>query len=202
MLTIVGFFLACVAILYFVKIVSNCLIGKGFEKSDGIAFVATVCLFAGCLFVMENKPKTDDAVANKVDSEPAETNTEKPKASAEPILYEYTENSYTTTDDPGVNSNAKRKARVCAEDLHMSKEGVYKYMTESNGAKYTDEAARDAVDNLDTDFQENAKIMAEYYSEEKGYGKIEIRKQLEEDLFSEEEIKFALDHYSDQTTAE
>ena len=190
MLGIVCFFLAIFAIWHFIKMAESYHERKKIDQTDGIMFLVLSCIFVVCLIFVNHGDHPGDFMESTPD--PQETASAEVEASVEPILYEYPEDSYKVTDDPGINSNAKRKAKICAEDLHMSKEGIYRRMTTMQGSSYTEDVAREVVDDLDTDFKENAKITAKYYSEEKGMSKDEVKKQLEDDLFTEEEVEFAL----------
>lgn len=118
-----------------------------------------------------------------------------------------TEESKTENDtekDTGKASREEKAALNSAETysdmMHMSKAGIYDQLTSSAGDKYPSDAAQYAVDNLETDYEENALKSAENYIDMMDMSDDELYNQLTSDAgdkFTEEEAQYAIDNIED-----
>ena len=93
--------------------------------------------------------------------------------------------------------SALRKAKIYANDMNMSKAGVYDQLTSEYGEKFTAEAAQYAVDNVESDWKENALKKAEFYQEHMAMSPSAIYDQLVSEYgeqFTAEEAQYAVDN--------
>lgn len=105
-----------------------------------------------------------------------------------------------TTSTQNISNEYKAavaKAKQYAETLHMSKEGVYQQLVSPYGEKFTEDAARYAVNNIEIDWKENALIKARQYQETLNMSTDRIYEQLISpygEQFTEEEAQYAIDN--------
>ena len=81
--------------------------------------------------------------------------------------------------------------------MNMSKAGVYDQLTSEYGEKFTAEAAQYAVDNVESDWKENALKKAEFYQEHMSMSPNAIYDQLVSEYgeqFTAEEAQYAVDN--------
>ena len=98
---------------------------------------------------------------------------------------------------PTEYKSALRKAKIYANDMNMSKAGVYDQLTSEYGEKFTAEAAQYAVDNVESDWKENALKKAEFYQEHMAMSPSAIYDQLVSEYgeqFTAEEAQYAVDN--------
>ena len=98
---------------------------------------------------------------------------------------------------PTEYKSALKKAEIYANDMHMSKAGLYNQLTSEYGEKFTAEAAQYAVDNVETDWKENALKKAEFYQEYMAMSPSAIYDQLVSEYgeqFTAEEAQYAVDN--------
>ena len=98
---------------------------------------------------------------------------------------------------PTEYKSALKKAEIYANDMHMSKAGLYNQLTSEYGEKFTTEAAQYAVDNVETDWKENALKKAEFYQEYMAMSPSAIYDQLVSEYgeqFTAEEAQYAVDN--------
>ncbi len=100
--------------------------------------------------------------------------------------------------------NALHDAYEYSTDDHMSKQAIYEELTDAYyGDKFSPEAAKYAVENMNVDWFQNALEMAKsyYYDEDLNWSKNEIREELSDmehgDKFTLEEAQYAIDHLDD-----
>lgn len=98
---------------------------------------------------------------------------------------------------PTEYKSALKKAEIYANDMHMSKAGLYNQLTSEYGEKFTAEAAQYAVDNVESDWKENALKKAEFYQEHMAMSPSAIYDQLVSEYgeqFTAEEAQYAVDN--------
>lgn len=66
-------------------------------------------------------------------------------------------------DVPQEYVDALAKAKIYAYEMYLSKSGVYRQLTSSDGDKFSEESAGYAVKNLDVDWKENAVLRGKHY---------------------------------------
>lgn len=94
-------------------------------------------------------------------------------------------------------SNALKKAERYADNMHMSKAGIYDQLTSEHGEAFSAEAATYAIENMTADFKENALYKAKRYSDNQHMSKARIYKQLTSEhgeQFTADEAQYAVDN--------
>lgn len=84
-----------------------------------------------------------------------------------------------------------------AENMNMSKTGVYDQLTSEYGENFDKKAAKYAIDNIVFDWKENALKKAQLYAEEMSMSDSAIYDQLISEYgekFTKEEAKYAIDN--------
>ncbi|WP_086427872.1 Ltp family lipoprotein [Staphylococcus cornubiensis] len=92
---------------------------------------------------------------------------------------------------------ALNSAKVYADTMHMSKQGIFDQLTSDAGDKFSEEDAQYAIDHLKADYKENALKAAKSYQKDQNMSKDAIYDQLISnygDKFTEEEAKYAVDN--------
>ncbi|MBD5431678.1 MAG: hypothetical protein HDR41_04320 [Lactobacillus sp.] len=92
---------------------------------------------------------------------------------------------------------ALRSADTYANDMHMSKAGLYDQLTSSSGDKFPAKAAQYAIDHVKTDWNKNALESAKTYQKDMDMSTAEIKDQLSSDAgdqFTTEQAQYAIDH--------
>ena len=108
---------------------------------------------------------------------PAASDTQQPAASDT----QETQEAPAEPAEPEVSreyKNALKSAEFYAEEMNMSKQGVYDQLTSEYGDAFPAEAAQYAVDNLDVDWKEAAARSAKTYYEDMGMSKQGVYDQL------------------------
>ena len=98
---------------------------------------------------------------------------------------------------PTEYKTALRKAKTYSETMHMSKAGLYDQLTSEYGEKYTAEAAKYAIDNVQANWKENALKKAKTYQESMAMSPSAIYDQLISEYgekFTKEEAQYAIDN--------
>lgn len=93
--------------------------------------------------------------------------------------------------------NALDKAYSYANQMHMSKQGVYDQLVSEYGSNFPEDAAQYAIDNLDVDWNYNALQKAKSYYEKMSMSKQGIYEQLVSEYgsqFTPEEAQYAIDN--------
>jgi len=112
--------------------------------------------------------------------------------------------SQSTKEDKKVAENvpkeyqsALKKADSYANDMHMSKAGLYDQLISEYGEDFTEEAAQYAIDNVKTDWKENALKKAISYQDNMSMSPNSIYDQLiseHGEKFTEEESRYAIEN--------
>ena len=98
---------------------------------------------------------------------------------------------------PTEYKNALKKAKSYANNMHMSKRGVYDQLTSEYGEKFSSEAAQYAIDNVDADWNQNALTTAKQYQKTMSMSSGAIYDQLTSEYgekFTAEEAQYAVDN--------
>ncbi|WP_338597968.1 Ltp family lipoprotein [Clostridium baratii] len=98
---------------------------------------------------------------------------------------------------PTEYKTALRKAKTYSDTMHMSKAGLYDQLTSEYGEKYTAEAAKYAIDNVQANWKENALKKAKTYQESMAMSPSAIYDQLISEYgekFTKEEAQYAIDN--------
>lgn len=117
---------------------------------------------------------------------------------------ENTSNSIEVTQENNVQNNistefnsALIKAKAYSDTMYMSKAGIYNQLTSEYGEKFSEEAAQYAIDNINTEWNENALNKAKVYSDTMYMSKAGIYDQLISEYgekFTTEEAQYAIDN--------
>ena len=92
-------------------------------------------------------------------------------------------------------SSALTKADIYANQMHMSKAGLYDQLVSEYGEQFSAEAAQYAVDNVQTDWNANALAKAKTYQNEMAMSPAAIHDQLTSEYgeqFTVEEADYAI----------
>ena len=95
---------------------------------------------------------------------------------------------------PSEYKSALNKAKVYSKTMHMSKQGIYDQLTSEYGEKFSPEAAKYAIENIDADWKANALKKAEDY-QSMNMSPAAIHDQLTSDYgekFTKEEADYAI----------
>ena len=94
--------------------------------------------------------------------------------------------------------NALNRGLSYAQNLHMSKKGVYDQLTSPYGGNFSEDAAQYAIDNMTTiDWNANALAKAQSYYKNLSMSKSEVYEQLISEYggqFTTSEAQYAIDH--------
>lgn len=100
-------------------------------------------------------------------------------------------------DVPTEHRSALRQADTYANTMHMSERGLYDQLTSEYGGQFSPEAAQYAVDNVETDWNENALEKARSYQDSMAMSPSAIYDQLVSDYgekFTPEQAQYAVDN--------
>lgn len=92
-------------------------------------------------------------------------------------------------------TNALSKAQSYANNMNMSKKGVYEQLTSSYGEGFSEEAAEYAIANVKTDWKENAVKKGEDYAKKMNMSRQDVYEQLTSEYgegFTAEEAQYAV----------
>lgn len=162
--------LALIATMAFSVIVTGCSTGKSSSSSE-----AKSSSVENNNIIETTSPKNEETTA-PIETEAAEATVETTKSSTPSISREY--------------QNALGSAESYLSYTAFSKEGLYEQLIFE---KYSDEAARYAVDNVSTDWKENAVKAAESYLSYSTFSKQELYEQLIFEKYTDEEAQYAVD---------
>lgn len=101
---------------------------------------------------------------------------------------------------PAEYKSALAQATTYANDLHLSKKGVYDQLVSEYGGKFKAEAAQYAIDNVKADWNANALAQAKTYQNDLHLSPAGIRDQLVSEhggQFTAAEADYAIAHLND-----
>lgn len=141
--------------------------------------------------------ETAEPTAQADAAEPAEeAEIAEPAQEEEPIR----EEEEAEEEEPEVSAEfraALGSAQSYADNLHMSKKGIYDQLISEYGENFPKDAAQYAIDNVEADWKENALETAKSYQETMDMSREGIREQLVSEYgeqFTEEEADYAMKH--------
>lgn len=141
----------------------------------------------------------DDTTVNDDDSADTDSDEEDSESASEDSSS--TESS-SKSDIPAEYVAALDKAESYANDMNMSKQGVYEQLTSEYGEKFSTQAAQYAIDHLtDVDWNANALAKARSYQSDMSMSPEAIRDQLTSDSgekFTPDEANYAIQHLNDK----
>lgn len=165
---------------------------------------------------------TDSSSSDSTDTDSStdtDTTSSNDDTSDEDTTVDSNNNESDTTDDDASSSSAEKttasstkstnaentaalnKAESYANEMDMSKQGVYDQLTSDYGEGFTATAAQYAIDNLtDVDWNANALAKAKSYQEDQDMSTNEIQEQLtsaDGEQFTQSQAQYAIDHLSD-----
>lgn len=130
--------------------------------------------------------------------------TKQPPSASEKVSNQQTQSKEQPTqeeadeqDVPKEWQSALKKADGYANLQHMSKAGLFDQLTSEYGEQFSQEAAQYAVDNVETDWNENALSKARSYQEHQNMAPASIYEQLTSEYgeqFTPEEAQYAVDN--------
>ncbi|OGY23708.1 MAG: hypothetical protein A2172_00075 [Candidatus Woykebacteria bacterium RBG_13_40_15] len=103
-------------------------------------------------------------------------------------------------DVPAEYKSALAQATTYANDLHLSKKGVYDQLVSEYGGQFKAEAAQYAIDNVKADWKANALAKAKTYQNDLHLSPSAIRDQLVSEYgekFTAAEADYAIQHLND-----
>lgn len=165
--------LALIATMAFSAIVTGCSTGK--SSSSSSVSEAKSSSVENNNIIETTSPKNEETTA-PIETEQVEATVATTKSSTPSISREY--------------QNALGSAESYLSYTAFSKEGLYEQLIFD---KYSDEAARYAVDNVSTDWKENAVKAAESYLSYSTFSKQELYEQLIFEKYTDEEAQYAVD---------
>lgn len=101
---------------------------------------------------------------------------------------------------PAEYKSALSQADTYANDLHLSKKGLYDQLVSEYGGQFKPEAAQYAVDNVKTDWNANALAQAKTYQNDLNLSPAAVRDQLMSEhggQFTASEADYAIEHLND-----
>ncbi len=147
-----------------------------------------------CILMVFSLVACGEAESNDADlQQPTEVSQEKNQNEADEAL----KNEEVEDDIPREYKAALKKADVYANNMHMSKAGVYKQLISEYGEDFPEDAAQYAIENVKADWKENALSKAKVYADEMNMSNSAIYDQLiseHGEQFTEEEAKYAIEN--------
>lgn len=153
------------------------------KKIGAIAALSTL-MFAGCSTEVD-EPEQAPSTVESASEEQAQVERGQP------------EEKKNDKDVPKEWQAALKKADIYANRMHMSKAGLHQQLTSEYGEKFSPEAAQYAVDNVKTDWNENALNKARQYQDSMHMSPDRIYDQLTSEYgekFTPEEAQYAVDN--------
>jgi len=98
---------------------------------------------------------------------------------------------------PKEYQSALKKAEIYANQMHMSKAALFDQLVSEYGEKFSEEAAKYAIENVKADWKENALKKAIIYQEQMSMSPSAIYDQLISEYgekFTKEEAQYAIDN--------
>lgn len=138
----------------------------------------------------------EEKVNTPVVAEKTETTTEAPKEEAKKEVVEVKEEAKQEVKISREFKAALAKADFYANEMYMSKKGLYEQLTSEYGESFPKDAAKYAVDNVVTDWNKNALEKAKTY-QEMNMSRNSVREQLlskDGEGFTKSEVKYAMDN--------
>lgn len=120
-----------------------------------------------------------------------------------PTNSQTTENKSAAKEEPKVPAEYKSalaQATTYANDLHLSKKGVYDQLVSEYGGKFKPEAAQYAIDNVKADWNANALAQAKTYQNDLHLSPAGVRDQLVSEhggQFTAAQADYAIAHLND-----
>lgn len=151
--------------------------------------ILTVILGLIVLGVIVSASSGDTNTANDANTDNTTTKTESAPAKEE-----------KKPDVPAEYTSALNQANSYANNMHMSKKGVYDQLVSEYGGQFSAEAAQYAIDNVKADWNANALAKAKDYQSQQSLSPSAIRDQLTSDYgekFTQEEADYAIAHLND-----
>lgn len=151
------------------------------------AFLMVIAIVTISTYMAKNEQKDDPTLKESTVSSVQEKQT-----SAEKTVTKETESNI-----PREYKSALNQADTYANMMHMSKDAIYNQLTSEFGGQFTEDAARYAVNHVDTDWNENALASAQTYSDSMHMSKARIFDQLTSEYggkFTDDEAQYAVDN--------
>lgn len=159
---------------------------KPWYKRIWVWAIIIVVVIAAAASTAENK----DEISNKVDNASSEikdtVSDAKKKIEEQKVPAEY--------------KSALTQADTYANTMYLSKQGVYDQLTSEYGGKFSDKAAKYAIDNVKADWKKNALQKAKDYQDQQSLSPEAIRDQLTSkhgEKFTQAEADYAIAHLND-----
>lgn len=187
-------FIVCLIMLVISKIKKNMKI-----KKWGIGLSICLLVFIICISIPSDPNDTKNTQAVNT-SNTASSNISNAKDTSK------SDDSKDTTKDttkdakdsiPKEYQSALKKADTYANQMNLSKKGLYQQLTSDHGEKFPEEAAQYAIDNVKADWKKNALAKAKTYQDQMSMSKSAIHDQLVSDYgekFTEEEAQYAINN--------
>jgi len=161
------------------------------HKIVTVILVLLVLGTVGSLVSPSNPPSNSSQTSQSQEAPPNESGND-----TEPTVAE--ENPQP--DVPTEYKSALNKATSYANNMNMSKKGVYDQLVSQYGEKFTAEAAQYAIDNVQADWNANALAKAKTYQVDMNMSPAAIHGQLTSaygEKFTESEADYAIEHLND-----
>lgn len=158
--------------------------------------VLGIFLFIVFVMVLDSYNKTQDTMSGAVSSsDEAMKQVDKVVEAAQNLPTEEKK-----PDVPAEYVSALVQATSYANVMYMSKRGVYAQLVSEYGGKFSAESAQYAIDNVKTDWNENALAKAKSYQDTMHLSPAAIRDQLTSEhgeKFTKAEADYAITHLND-----
>lgn len=149
-----------------------------------------------------NEPVSTDTANDNMKKQMSESSFYDGSSTQKPVL---TSQNKITKDEPVVDSNvssvstedrmALEAAQQYLDTMPFSRKGLYEQLTSDAGEGFSDEAAQYAIENVQTDYKQNAVEAAEQYLDSMPMSEDELYDQLTSDAgegYTAEEASYAV----------
>lgn len=161
--------------------------GNWFARHKVLSVILGLFVLGAIASAAGDGTDTNTSTSTPTNSETAQTAESKPAAKEEPKV-------------PAEYKSALAQATTYANDLHLSKKGVYAQLVSEYGGKFKPEAAQYAIDNVKADWNANALAQAKTYQNDLHLSPAGVRDQLVSEhggQFTAAEADYAIAHLND-----
>lgn len=140
------------------------------------------------------------AIGSKGATPVADTTTQQIPTKSAPVATPPAESKPEEPKVPAEYKSALAQAGTYANEMHLSKKGVYDQLVSAYGGKFKPEAAQYAVDNVKADWNANALAQARTYQNDLHLSPAGVRDQLVSEYggkFTASEADYAIAHLND-----
>lgn len=175
-------------------------------KNKILAIVLAIVVIVAAIIIFEiNNHQNDDVLQDNVEVEFYDSFDDGDINDEENNVFESTLDVDEPTDkiepdEETLKAEVLAKAQNYSDTLYMSKSLLLNQLTNPEFDGYSKALAEYAVENINVDYNENAKNKAILYRDEMSMSEEEIKNQLSSkygDGFTDKEVAYAIEHYND-----